>query len=209
MRDNESRPSGRFSFRADLTPTYNSIARRLEVWRISACTIQTTCEGPPETSYRWGPGAEQLSEPVQTQTHRDRIRATTNEARESPMTLARFINENLDSILAEWEAFALTLQPEAETTTALALRNHAKEILQAMARDMENTQTEMQQSDKSKGGAPCSMAKKRRPPPMARFDTLWGLISANWRPNIAPCEPAFSSCGASTFRRKRLRCLRK
>src|SRR6185436_12546323 len=70
------------------------------------------------------------------------------------MTLARFINENLDSILAEWEAFALTLHPEAETATALALRNHAKEILQAMARDMENTQTEMQQSDKSKGWGP-------------------------------------------------------
>ena len=70
------------------------------------------------------------------------------------MTLARFINENLDSILAEWEAFALTLHPAAETATALALRNHAKEILQAMARDMENTQTEIQQSDKSKGWGP-------------------------------------------------------
>lgn len=70
------------------------------------------------------------------------------------MTLARFVNENLDSILAEWEAFALTLQPEAETVTALALRNHAKAILQAMARDMENTQTETQQSDKSKGWGP-------------------------------------------------------
>ncbi len=53
------------------------------------------------------------------------------------MTLSEFINGNLDRILAEWEAFALTLQPAAETMTALALRNHAKEILQAMARDIE------------------------------------------------------------------------
>ena len=27
------------------------------------------------------------------------------------MTLAKFINENIDSILTEWEAFALTLRP--------------------------------------------------------------------------------------------------
>src|SRR4029079_7013517 len=70
------------------------------------------------------------------------------------MTLAGFINENLDSILTEWEAFALTLQPAAETATALALRNHAKEILQAMARDLERAQTDRQQADKSKGWAP-------------------------------------------------------
>ncbi len=61
------------------------------------------------------------------------------------MTLAQFINKNLDAILAEWEAFALTLQPAAETMTALALRNHAKEILQAMARDIEAAQTDAQQ----------------------------------------------------------------
>jgi signal transduction histidine kinase len=70
------------------------------------------------------------------------------------MTLAQFINANIDSILTEWEAFALTLQPAAETMTALALRNHAKEILQAMARDIELAQTDAQQSDKSKGWAP-------------------------------------------------------
>jgi signal transduction histidine kinase len=68
------------------------------------------------------------------------------------MTLAQFIKENLDSILAEWEAFALTLQPASETATALALRNHAREILQAIARDMENTQTGLRRSDKSQGG---------------------------------------------------------
>jgi signal transduction histidine kinase len=70
------------------------------------------------------------------------------------MTIARFINENIDSILTEWEVFALTLQPAAETMTALALRNHAKEILLAMARDIEAAQTDAQQSDKSKGWAP-------------------------------------------------------
>lgn len=70
------------------------------------------------------------------------------------MTLARFIQENIDAILIEWEAFALTLHPAAETMTALALRNHAKEILLAMARDLDAAQTDAQQTDKSKGWAP-------------------------------------------------------
>ena len=72
----------------------------------------------------------------------------------SAMTLARFIDGHIDAILAEWELFAQTLQPAAETMTALALRNHAKEILQAMARDLEAAQTDAQQTDKSKGWAP-------------------------------------------------------
>jgi signal transduction histidine kinase len=76
------------------------------------------------------------------------------------MTLARFIHSNVDAILTEWEAFALTLQPAAETMTALALRNHAKEILLAMARDIEAEQTDMQQEDKSKGWAPVLKGKE-------------------------------------------------
>ena len=48
----------------------------------------------------------------------------------------------------------------AETTTALALRNHAKEILLAMARDLEAAQTDAQQTDKSKGWAPVLEGKE-------------------------------------------------
>ena len=77
-----------------------------------------------------------------------------------PMTLAKFIHENIDAILAEWESFALTLHPAAETMTALALRNHAKEILLAMARDLEAAQTDAQQTDKSKGWAPVLEGKE-------------------------------------------------
>ncbi|MEO8306053.1 MAG: sensor histidine kinase [Betaproteobacteria bacterium] len=76
------------------------------------------------------------------------------------VTLAQFINQNLDAILAEWEAFALTLQPAAETMTALALRSHAREILQAMARDIDAAQTDAQQDDKSKGWAPVLEGKE-------------------------------------------------
>jgi signal transduction histidine kinase len=76
------------------------------------------------------------------------------------MTLAKFINENIDAILTEWEGFALTLQPAAEIMTALALRNHAKEILLAMARDLDAAQTDAQQADKSKGWAPVLEGKE-------------------------------------------------
>ena len=76
------------------------------------------------------------------------------------MTLATFIHEHVDAILAEWEAFAVTLQPTAETTTALALHNHAKQILRAMARDLELAQTDAQQADKSKGRAPVLEGKE-------------------------------------------------
>jgi signal transduction histidine kinase len=52
------------------------------------------------------------------------------------------------------------LEPAAETMTALALRNHAKEILKAMARDIEAAQTDHQQMDKSKGWAPVLEGKE-------------------------------------------------
>ena len=77
-----------------------------------------------------------------------------------PTTLATFIHEHFDAILAEWEAFALTLHPAAETMTALALRNHAREILEAMARDLGAAQTDAQQADKSKGWAPVLEGKE-------------------------------------------------
>ena len=77
-----------------------------------------------------------------------------------PVTLAQFINENVGAILKEWEAFALTLQPAADTMTKLALRDHAKEILLAIARDIAHAQTDAQQSDKSKGWAPVLEGKE-------------------------------------------------
>jgi len=49
------------------------------------------------------------------------------------MRFAKFILRNMESILAEWEAFASTLLPAAEGMTPLALRDHAKQILEAVA----------------------------------------------------------------------------
>jgi signal transduction histidine kinase len=70
------------------------------------------------------------------------------------MRLAEFILQDMEAILAEWEAFAATLLPAAAGLTSLALRDHAQHILQAVAKDLTTTQTREAQSEKSKGRAP-------------------------------------------------------
>src|SRR5215218_406164 len=66
------------------------------------------------------------------------------------MRLAEFIATNTEPILAEWEAFARSVKPGAKMD-ALALRDHAEDILRATARDMMNAQTAAEQASKSTG----------------------------------------------------------
>jgi signal transduction histidine kinase len=70
------------------------------------------------------------------------------------MRLANFILRDTEAILAEWETFAATLLPAASGMTSLALRDHAKQILEAVAKDLSTLQTKEAQSEKSKGRAP-------------------------------------------------------
>jgi signal transduction histidine kinase len=67
------------------------------------------------------------------------------------MRLAEFIRHNMHAILEEWEAFAATLLPAAAHMTPLALRDHAPQILEAVANDLDSKQTRQEQTDKSKG----------------------------------------------------------
>jgi hypothetical protein len=67
------------------------------------------------------------------------------------MRLAQFITDNLEEILVEWEAFAKTLVESGEQMTSLALRDHASQILQAIALDIEEAQSDLEQAYKSKG----------------------------------------------------------
>jgi signal transduction histidine kinase len=66
------------------------------------------------------------------------------------MDLAEFIEVERRTIVAEWEAFARSL-PESKGMTSSALRDHAGEILSAIASDMRSRQTELERSEKSKG----------------------------------------------------------
>ena len=70
------------------------------------------------------------------------------------MRLAEFILRDMEAILREWEAFAATQLPAATIMTPLALRDHAKQILAAVAKDLSTFQTRQAQADKSKGKAP-------------------------------------------------------
>jgi signal transduction histidine kinase/CRP-like cAMP-binding protein len=68
--------------------------------------------------------------------------------RPEALQLSGFINHNMDAIVAQWEAFAQTLLPAAATMTPLALREHAKPILQAIADDIQSRQAGAQQPDR-------------------------------------------------------------
>src|SRR3954471_4287870 len=70
------------------------------------------------------------------------------------MTSRSFILEHLEEIVQEWEAFAKTQTPASDTMDSLALRDHAKQMLQAIAKDINTWQSEEQQTLKSQGIGP-------------------------------------------------------
>jgi signal transduction histidine kinase len=76
------------------------------------------------------------------------------------MRLSQFITEHLEEILVEWEAFAMSLNAAGQPMTALALRDHAAQILQAIAEDIESDQTELEQAYKSQGYAAIAAATR-------------------------------------------------
>ena len=70
------------------------------------------------------------------------------------MKLYYFITKRMDDILAEWVRFAHTVSGDARDKPDLVLRDHAREILQAIAVDIETLQNPEQQQLKSQGLAP-------------------------------------------------------
>lgn len=67
------------------------------------------------------------------------------------MKLSRFIKDNPDLILADWDSFAATLEPASTRMTSKALRDHAQQILLAIALDIDTFQTSAEAVDKSQG----------------------------------------------------------
>jgi signal transduction histidine kinase len=70
------------------------------------------------------------------------------------MRLSDFIVANREPILTEWEAFARTCTPASAPMDIPALRDHADEMLTAIAADLRTPQGGFAQSEKSKGKAP-------------------------------------------------------
>lgn len=69
------------------------------------------------------------------------------------MRLADFIEQNYESILTEWVAFARSTGPAGGAMDLDALRDHAREMLQGIVADLRTPQTDAEQADKSKGNA--------------------------------------------------------
>lgn len=70
------------------------------------------------------------------------------------MGLSEFITAHQEAILAECEAFAQTLLPAAGKMDRAALRDHAAQVLTAIALDMRQPQTRREARDKSRGRGP-------------------------------------------------------
>lgn len=68
----------------------------------------------------------------------------------TPPRLAYFIRDNVEPILAEWETFARRLAGDTAMDVA-ALRDHAKEMLLAIAGDLERPQSDRAQDEKARG----------------------------------------------------------
>lgn len=73
------------------------------------------------------------------------------------MRLHQFILANMEQILAEWVSFARSIQP-TEMTNA-ELRDHAREMLLTVAKDMATAQSEFERSEKSKSRQPGTEAE--------------------------------------------------
>ena len=66
------------------------------------------------------------------------------------MRLSEFIVSNIEPILMEWEVFARGIAP-GQVMDALALRDHAPDILLATVQDMNSAQSKTERSAKSRG----------------------------------------------------------
>ena len=67
------------------------------------------------------------------------------------MRLADFILANVEPILVEWESFARGIWPKGAQADPVEVRDEAEDILRATAVDMQSSQTDAEQAEKSKG----------------------------------------------------------
>ena len=75
------------------------------------------------------------------------------------MKLSRFLTDHAEDILVEWEAFAKTLEPAAILMSSAALRDHASQMIKAIALDIDSQQSDAQQTAKSQGDGPSKFPK--------------------------------------------------
>jgi signal transduction histidine kinase len=69
----------------------------------------------------------------------------------APVALGEFIERHQEAIIVEFSAFARTLIPPGSAMTVADLRDHAKDMLAAIAQDLKTEQSATEQLEKSKG----------------------------------------------------------
>ncbi|WP_229513033.1 sensor histidine kinase KdpD [Massilia sp. AB1] len=67
------------------------------------------------------------------------------------MTISAFITDHMEQLLVEWEAFATSFGAVADNMSSLELRDHAKQILEFVARDIQREESAEQTERKSHG----------------------------------------------------------
>jgi signal transduction histidine kinase len=96
--------------------------------------------------------------------------------------MASFLIDHLDEIVDEWETFAGTLSPAADVMDPVELRDHARQMLEAIARDLQTTQSDTQQAQKGKGLAPAAPGP---PTPAAMHGLLRQRVGFDLRQLVA------------------------
>ena len=67
------------------------------------------------------------------------------------MNISKFITQNMEPILVEWEAFAATFGAVVDNMSSIDLRDHARQILQFVAVDVQKLESEDETQEKSQG----------------------------------------------------------
>ena len=115
-------------------------------------------------------------------------------------TLSAFITRDHHAIIDEFTSFARTLVPPDSPMTEQELRDHSKELLQAIALDLETQQTNHEQAQKSKGlGAAHMMRASGRLHADARLHHGFGLMEvlSEFRALRASVLRLYAEIGAS------------
>lgn len=110
--------------------------------------------------------------------------------------LSTFIRENTQAILEEWDTFARSL-PMAADMDFDALRDHAREMLQVIASDLEKPQSTRQQSHKAQGESDASEDDQRQAPTAAQEH---GAGRAEQGFNVGQMVSEFRALRASVIR---------
>lgn len=123
------------------------------------------------------------------------------------MQLSSFIAAHLDAIVAEWEAFARTLEVAAGSTSQPALRGQHREVVMAIALHMQTNPAAVELAGASRpldataaapGSAAAAHGALRQaagvglPQLVSEFHALRSGVIARWRRGETPIDPALA-----------------